>query len=182
MDKSYHHHHFGHHHPLSFITTRTPYHLNYYGPSSFVQSGGGSGNGSRPGEGGGGGSAPPVPKRNSANSSNTSSPLSSNCHRAPLYRTYTSPLHPHHHLSPNYIPYNQNSSYFSINRPLHHHLKDYNHHRHGDRIGINNSNTNIVNRNYTISKLQHLSNRLHSWKSVSIVSHETNLECGHFCN
>ena len=151
MDKSYHQH--GLHHPLSFIATGTPYHsyLSYYGPSSAPPAQGGGG-----ASGGGGGhntaTGPALPNRSSATTSNTSSPLSSGYHR-PLYRTYQP-------LSPTYLPYNQkhfNSGYFNQLSPHHQlHHKEY----------LNYSNRATKSSN----KLQHLSNRLHAWKSVSIVS------------
>ena len=142
MDKSYHQQQH-HHHPLSFIATGTPYHsyLSYYGPSSAPPAQGGAGGGTANG--------PALPNRSSANTSNTSSPLSSGYHR-PLYRAYQQ-------LSPTYLPYKPYSSnYFNQLSPHHQlHHKDYL--NYGDRSSRSNS------------KLQHLSNRLHAWKSVSIV-------------
>lgn len=149
MDKSY-PQHGHHHHPLSFIATGTPYHsyLSYYGPSSAPAGQGGSRD-----AGGGVPTGTAMPTRSSANTSNTSSPLSSGYHR-PLYRSA------YQQLSPTYLPYKHyNSNYFSHLSP-HHQLHHKEYLNYGDRSGRGGN-----------SKLQHLSNRLHGWKSVSIVSH-----------
>ena len=186
MDKSYghggvghhqnsghHSHHHPSHHPLSFIATGTPYHsyLSYYGPSSAPPGAAGQGEAQRNSGGGDKGSSHHH-HRNSANTSNTSSPLSSGYQRPLYHRSY------HHHqqqqqhqpLSPTYLPYKQQHylnphNYQQVLSPHHQLVHSGGKDHYGglfygfDRVGRGGS-----------SKLQHLSNRLHAWKSVSIVS------------
>lgn len=178
MDKSYVHGHHHQHHPLSFIATGTPYHsyLSYYGPSS-APAGAGQVSGGEAQRSGGAERGTnhhhnhhhqqQQGARNSANTSNTSSPLSSGYQRPLYHRTY----HPNQtqpQLTPTYLPYKQH-----YNGGGHHYLGQHyqqlspHHQLHGGKDYLYYDR--VSNGGRGSNKLQHLSNRLHAWKSVSIV-------------